>query len=96
MLSFCTTFGNVSVSSDSCLAAKILSDSSKWALLDMGALHHMFNHATIFESSSVTPITDINQRLQLAGGGVSLAVKSTGTVHLKAGDGSIFALTGVV
>lgn len=52
----------------------------------------MFNDPTLFEASSVTPISDINQHLQLAGGDVSLAVKSKGTVHLKAGDDSVFAL----
>lgn len=92
MLSFCTTFGESALSFTNPTAAGVSTRTSDWALLDTGASHHMFNNESLFETSSVTPITDMNQRLQLAGGGVSLAVKATGTVHLKAGDGSVFAL----
>lgn len=52
----------------------------------------MFNNPALFDASSIKPITDLNQRLQLAGGGVSLAVKFTGNVKLRAGDGSAFTL----
>lgn len=92
MMSFCTTFGDISVNNISPLAASVSDNVKTWALLDTGASHHMFNDETLFEASSIKPITNLNQRLQLAGGGVSLAVKSTGTVHLRAGDGSVFAL----
>lgn len=92
MLSFCTTFGNSTLELPVPVAAGVSTGSNVWALLDTGASHHMFNEASFFETSSVTPITDINQRLQLAGGGVSLAVKATGNVHLKASDGSVFSL----
>lgn len=92
MLSFHTSFCDISLNKAT-LVANSISPLAVWALLDTGASHHMFNDPTLFEASSVTLISDINQRLQLAGGDVSLAVKSKGTVHLKAGDESVFALT---
>lgn len=63
-----------------------------WALHDTGATHNMFNDLRLFDKSDLKKVDDSNKRLKLAGGGVSLAVHSEGSVKLKAGDGSVFEL----
>lgn len=63
-----------------------------WALHDTGATHHMFNDIRLFDKTTLKPVDNANKRLKLAGGGVSLAVHSEGSVRLKAGDGSTFEL----
>lgn len=68
------------------------SNGRLWALHDTGATHHLFNNICLFDKSKLKPINDSNKRLKLAGGGVSLAVHSEGSVRLKAGDGTVFEL----
>lgn len=63
-----------------------------WALNDTGASHHMFNDLSFFDASTIKPLEDSNKRPRLAGGDASLAVHSTGSVKLRAGDGTIFTL----
>lgn len=66
--------------------------NSKWGLKDTGASHHMFNTISFFVTSSLKRVEDQNKRLKLAGRNATLAVHSTGSVKLKAGDGSVFML----
>lgn len=89
VLSLHASYEDVSLS-----AAAVTSSSSTqlWALHDTGATHNMFNDLRLFDKSTLKPVDNSNKRLKLAGGGVSLAVHSEGTVRLKAGDGSIFEL----
>lgn len=68
------------------------SNGRLWALHNTGATHHLFNNICLFDKSKLKPINDSNKRLKLAGGGVSLAVHSEGSVRLKAGDGTVFEL----
>lgn len=95
MMSFYTLYGLVELSDTSVEASVAISASqplSTWALLDTGASHVMFNDETLFVASSISANDNPSQRLKIAGGDVSLAVKSTGTVQLRAGDGTFFAL----
>lgn len=64
-----------------------------WALHDTGATHHLFNDIRLFDKSKLKPVNSSNKRLKLAGGGISLAVHSEGSVRLKAGDRTVFELT---
>lgn len=64
-----------------------------WALHDTGATHHLFNDIRLFDKNKLKPVDSSNKRLKLAGGGISLAVQSEGSVRLKAGDGTVFELT---
>lgn len=52
----------------------------------------MFKDISLFVKTSLVLVSDPNKRLKLAGGEISLAVHSEGTVRLKAGDGSVFEL----
>lgn len=63
-----------------------------WALHDTGATHHLFNDIRLFDKPQPKSVNNSNKRLKLAGGDVSLAVHSEGSVRLKAGNGSIFEL----
>ena len=65
-----------------------------WALHDTGATHHLFNDRRLFDKNKLKPVNDSNKRLKLAGGEMSIAVHSKGSVRLKAGDGTVFELTG--
>lgn len=95
MLSFYTSLDNISLQDNEAVASTASTSagqSGQWALLDTGASHHMFNDESMFVASSLVPHDNPSQRLKLARGGVSLAVKSTGVVQLKAGDGTVFTL----
>lgn len=95
MLSFYTSLETVEMVDNSLKAsATSVSDNlcGDWALLETGASHHMFHNENLFVASSIKINDNPSQRLKLAGGGVSLGFKATGTVKLRAGDGSIFAL----
>lgn len=95
MLSFYTSYGLIEMSQDPIEASSVSltrSEKTKWALLDTGASHHMFNDESLFVALTLVSNNNPSQRLEIAGGGVSLAVKALGMVHLKAGDGSTFAL----
>lgn len=63
-----------------------------WALHDTGATHHLFNDIRLFDKSNLKPVSNSKKQLKLAGGGVSLAVHSEGTVRLKVGEGTVFKL----
>lgn len=92
-LSLCAVFEEV----ESTSAASVSTSSTSgqiWALHDTGATHHLFNDIRLFDKKKLKPVSNSNMRLKLAGGGVSLAVHSEGTVKLKAGDGSVFELNG--
>lgn len=69
-----------------------VSYSQIWALHDTGATHQLFKDIRIFDKSTLKPVSDSNKQLKLAGGGVSLAVHSKGTVRFQAGEGTIFEL----
>lgn len=73
-------------------ASAVAPSEGLWALNDTGASHHMFNDISLFDASTVKPLEDSNKRLRLAGGDASLAVHSTGSVKLRAGDGTVFTL----
>lgn len=84
------------ISSEDTSSANAVTSSSEttvWALHDTGATHHMFNSSDLFIEGTLRPVEDSNRRLKLAGGGVTLAVKSVGKILLKAGDGTVFELT---
>lgn len=63
-----------------------------WAFHDTGATHHLFNDIQSFAKKSLKQVNGSNKRLKLAGGDVSLAVHSEGSVKLKASDGTLFEL----
>lgn len=95
MPSFYTSLDVVTIQSETIEASPAVSvsdTSGRWALLDTGASHHMFNDESLFVATTIKPHNNPSQRLKLAGGGVSLAVKATGVVQLKAGDGTVFSL----
>lgn len=78
---------------DNTPAANIVNQNNNvWALYDTGATHYMFKDENLFSSSSLIKIDDSSKRLRLAGGDASLAVHSTGKVHLKSGTGKMFEL----
>ncbi|KAG0150489.1 hypothetical protein CROQUDRAFT_88008 [Cronartium quercuum f. sp. fusiforme G11] len=74
------------------LAASTETMTGLWALNDTGASHHMFNDLKLFQANSIKPIDGPSKQLRLAGGGASLSVHSTGSVKLRAGDGTSFTL----
>ncbi|KAG0140708.1 hypothetical protein CROQUDRAFT_99732 [Cronartium quercuum f. sp. fusiforme G11] len=74
------------------LASSIQPTCGVWALNNTGALHHMFNNIKLFDTSTIQKINGTNKQLILARGGISLAVHLSGSIQLKAGDGSEFRL----
>lgn len=80
------------VFSEGSSAANLVKSSDDWALFDTGSSDHVFKSELFFDASSIRPVDDKNHRLNLAGGGASLAVKSRGTAKLQSGSGKPFEL----
>lgn len=60
------------------------------ALLNTGKTNHMLNDTELFVIFSLKPVNSSRKRLKLPGRNIFLVIQRKGTVHLKAGDRSIY------